>query len=107
VIAVSDSNFQNIRPNDAVHWEFIRWACNNGFKWFDFGRVREGSGQFEYKGKWGPKLKELPSYFLLWKAKEIPIVDPSQHSLATKIWGKMPLLATKLVGMRLRKGLGI
>ncbi len=107
VIAVSDVKYQQIRSNDAVHWEFIRWACKNGFKWFDFGRVREGSGQFEYKRKWGPELKELPSYFLLWKMKEVPIVDPSQHSLATKLWGKVPLWATKLVGMRLRRGLGI
>jgi FemAB-related protein (PEP-CTERM system-associated) len=107
VIAVSDIKYRWCRPNDAVHWEFIKWACKNGFKYFDFGRVREGSGQFEYKRKWGPELLELPSYFLLWKMKEVPMVDPSKYGLATKLWRKMPLWATKLVGMKLRKGLGI
>ncbi|MBT4651746.1 GNAT family N-acetyltransferase [Candidatus Woesearchaeota archaeon] len=107
LIAVSDSKFSEFRPNDAMHWSFIKWACSNGFKWFDFGRVREGSGQFEYKRKWGSVLIELPSYFLLWKAKKIPIVDPGKHILLVKIWKKMPLFVTKLIGPWLRKGLGI
>lgn len=107
IIAVSDPAFQEYRPNDAVHWEFIKWACNNNYKYFDFGRVREESGQFEYKRKWGPELLELPSYFLLWKATEIPVVDPDNYGFLVKLWKKMPLFATRLVGHRLRKGLGI
>lgn len=107
VIAVSDENFQEHRPNDAMHWEFIRWACRNNFKWFDFGRVREESGQFEYKRKWGPELKELPSYFLLWEMKKAPLVDPNRHGLLVKVWRKMPLWTTRLLGPGLRKGLGI
>lgn len=107
IIAVSDQKYQQYRPNDAVHWTFIQWACEKGYKYFDFGRVREDSGQFEYKRKWGPQLRELPSYFLLWKAKEIPVVDPSQHGSLVKLWRMMPLWFTQVVGMRLRKGLGI
>lgn len=109
LIAVSDQKFQEFRPNDAMHWKFIEWAIDNNFKWFDFGRVREDSGQFEYKQKWGPELKELPSYFLLWKTKEVPIVDPhsGKNKFLVKLWKLMPLWVTKLVGMRLRKGLGI
>ena len=109
LIAVSNPKYQEFRTNDAVHWEFIRWACNNGYKYFDFGRVREESGQFEYKQKWGPELMELPSYFLLWKAKEIPFVDPKsgKNALLVKVWKLMPLWFTKVIGHRLRKGLGI
>ena len=107
VIAVSDERFREHRPNDAVHWEFIKWGCEKDYKWFDFGRVREESGQFEYKRKWGPKLLGLPSYFMLWGKKEIPEVDPSGYGLAVKMWKKMPLWFTKLVGPRLRKELGI
>ena len=107
IIAISDNNYKQFRPNDALHWRFIKWACNNDYQFFDFGRVREESGQFEYKRKWGPELLELPSYFLLWKAKEVPVVDPSQYSLLVKIWKLMPLWLTRLIGMTLRKKLGI
>ncbi|MBI2145838.1 GNAT family N-acetyltransferase [Candidatus Woesearchaeota archaeon] len=107
LIAVSDPRYQQHRPNDAMHWTFIRWACQNNYRWFDFGRVREGSGQFEYKQKWGPTVMDLPSYFMLWKSKEVPMVDPEKHKLVVNLWKKMPLPVTKLVGMPLRKGLGI
>jgi len=109
LIAVSDPKYMEYRPSDAMHWTFIKWACNNGFKWFDFGRVREESGQFEYKRKWGPTMMDLPSYFLLWNVDEVPVVDPtsSKYKLFLKLWRFMPLWFTKLVGHRLRKGLGI
>lgn len=107
IIAVSDSKYQELRPNDAVHWKFIEWACDNGFKCFDFGRVREESGQFEYKQKWGPVLLDLPSYFLIWNGKDIPEVDPKKYNLAVKLWRFLPLRVTKMIGHRLRKELGI
>ena len=107
LIAVSDPTYQEHRPNDAVHWKFIEWACESGYTWFDFGRVREESGQFEYKRKWGGELLELPSYFALWNTKKIPIVDPKKHGMLTEAWKKMPLWLTRLIGMKLRKGLGI
>ena len=109
LIAVSDPDFQEFRPNDAMHWEFIKWAINNNYRYFDFGRVREDSGQFEYKRKWGAELKELPSYFLLWDGKEIPMVDPNsaKYKLVVRLWKFTPLWITKLIGPWLRKGLGI
>jgi len=109
LIAVSDDKSQQFRPNDATHWTFIKWACQNSYKVFDFGRVREESGQFEFKRKWGAELKELPSYFILWKGKNIPLVDPSskQYQLMLKLWKQTPLVFTKLIGPKLRKGLGI
>ncbi len=107
IIAVSDPVYQELRPNDAVHWKFIEWASDHGFKWFDFGRVREESGQFEYKQKWGPILLDLPSYFLIWNGKDIPEVDPKKYNLVVKLWRYMPLRVTKIVGHRLRKELGI
>lgn len=109
LIAVSESEKSEYRSNDAVHSEFIEWAIEHNYKYFDFGRVREESGQFEYKQKWGPELLDLPSYFLLWKSKEIPFVDPQseKYKLATRVWKRLPLILTKKIGPRLRKELGI
>lgn len=107
LIAVSDPRFQEFRSNDAVHWHLIDWACRQGYRVFDFGRVREHSGQYEYKAKWGGTVQELPSYFLLWQKKEVPLVDPTQHQFLVNVWRKLPLGVTKVLGPRLRKGLGI
>ncbi len=109
LIAVSDERKQEFRPNDAVHSEFIEWAIGNNFKFFDFGRVREDSGQFEYKQKWGPELSDLPSYFLMWKRKDVPVIDPqnTKYRFFVAAWKKMPSWAAKKIGHRLRKELGI
>ena len=109
LISISDPKFQESRPNDATHWDFIKWAIEHKYKHFDFGRVREGSGQYEYKRKWGGELMELPSYFLLWNTQEVPVVDPSsaKYKLMVSAWKKLPLKVTEKLGMKLRKELGI
>ena len=109
LIAVSDSKFQKYRHSDIMHWAFIKWACSKGYSKFDFGRVREDSGQLSFKLKWGGEVKELPSYYSLWKIKEVPHHDPhnGKFSLLVKIWRILPLWLTKIIGMPLRKKLGI
>jgi FemAB-related protein (PEP-CTERM system-associated) len=109
IISVSDEKHREFRANDIVHWEFIKWAVEEGFDYFDFGRVREGSGQFEYKKKWGAELLDLPSYFDLWKLDKAPVNDPNDKSyqLKVKAWKMVPSFVSKKVGMKLRKEIGI
>lgn len=108
--AISNPQFANCRPSDLMHWTFIKWAIDNNYEFFDFGLVREESGQFEYKRKWGAELEELSSFYYLLKEKDIPKpLDPSnkKYQYAIKIWQKLPLKLTEVLGMRLRKILGI
>ena len=81
LIAVSDSEYQGYRANDAVHWEFIKWAVENKYKYFDFCSVRD----------------------------EVPVVDPNskKFKIMTSVWKKLPLKVTEVMGMKLRKELGI
>ena len=75
--AISNPKFASLRPSDLMHWTFIKWAINNNYKVFDFGLVREESGQFEYKRKWGAELFELPHYLLPLKKKDLlKSIDP-------------------------------
>ena len=109
VIAVSDPLFSAARATDAVHWAFINWSITQGFRVFDFGRVRAESGQFEYKRKWGGKCEVMPSYFAMWNGRPTPEIDPSseKYRLFVKGWQLMPCFANRAVGMRIRRGLGI
>ena len=108
--AISNPKFSSYRPSDLMHWEFISWATKNGFESFDFGVVREASGHFEYKRKWGGELSNLPTFYMNLKSKSIPEqLDPnsSKYKLAIKIWQHLPLKVTEWMGMRLRRELGI
>lgn len=109
IIAVSDDKYLINRPNDAVHWAFIKYGCENGYTLFDFGRTREGSGQHEYKEKFGAEMHPLHHYYLLFNKKDIPHVDPTDRKMkiAAAVWKRLPLFVTEKTGHWLREGLGI
>ncbi|MFA5142332.1 MAG: GNAT family N-acetyltransferase [Candidatus Woesearchaeota archaeon] len=109
IIAVSDDKYLELRPNDAVHWAFISWACDNKYKLFDFGHTREGSGQYTYKERWGGECKDLNRYYLLSAGQELPNMDPTDkaNALYPMIWRRLPLCVTTSIGPWLRESLGI
>lgn len=61
-LIVSDESAHDKRPVDFLHWEFIKWAVNNGVRYFDFGPVRY-EGQRRYKLKWGCVLKDYSFFY--------------------------------------------
>jgi hypothetical protein len=60
---VSDERFWEVRPNDLIHWEYIKWAHAAGYQDFDFGSIRY-EGQLHYKKKWGCIIDGHGYYFL-------------------------------------------
>lgn len=109
IVAVSDEKFLQYRPNDAVHWEFIKWGCNNGYQVFDWGRTREESGQHKFKSLWASEMHDLRHYYLLWKVNEIPKVDPTnpKYKMFIKLWKILPISLSRKMGPWFREGLGI
>lgn len=109
VIANAYPKYLKYRSNDAVHWQFIKWGLDNNYKIFDFGIVREESGQFDFKRKWGAELKDLNKYYIPLKSNNITEPDPNNPKLKNilKIYKKMPVFATKIAGKLFRDGLGI
>ncbi|MEW5896112.1 MAG: GNAT family N-acetyltransferase [Nanoarchaeota archaeon] len=103
LINVSDKSFLSLRPNDAVHWYFIKWGCDKGYSYFDFGRTAEDRGHFEYKGKWGGELKDLSYYYFPLK-ESVPNFDqknnPRCYSFTIKF---MPNIILEKIGSWFRQ----
>jgi CelD/BcsL family acetyltransferase involved in cellulose biosynthesis len=59
----------DFRPNDLIHAEFIKWACENEFTYFDFGPASY-PGQIYYKKKWGVDFINQFNLCLFGKAAE-------------------------------------
>jgi CelD/BcsL family acetyltransferase involved in cellulose biosynthesis len=52
--SASDPAAWQLRPNNVVLWEAIRWACENGYREFDFGRTDAwNEGLRRFKTGWG------------------------------------------------------
>lgn len=109
VISASDDFYLNYRPNDLLHWEFIKWANKNKYRIFDFGIARENSGPYEFKEKWSTEIKPLNNYYLSLKKNKITKLDPDNKKFKILEWGwnKLPPSLSNKLGHKLREGLGI
>ncbi|MBN2010074.1 GNAT family N-acetyltransferase [candidate division KSB1 bacterium] len=105
---VSDQRYWHLRPNDLLHWEFIKWACDKQLTHFDFGAARPG-GQAQFKKKWGCQL--LP-----YNISSIPGFDAASADLridsqlakwCSFAWKHaIPKIAADRIGPTVRKYLG-
>lgn len=92
-------------PNYLLNWEVIRWGCEKGYRRFDFGRSSPGSGTYRFKKQWGAVEEPLHWQCLKRKSDRTPLVDSDdpRYRWAIRIWKRLPLAVTKLIGPRLRR----
>lgn len=95
----SDESSWSLRPNHLLFWHAIRTACEQGRRWFDFGRTDIGQeGLRNFKLSWGA-VEEPLSYGMVGSTPESP---PSAEGTATRVLGPVirhgPLLLCRAVG---------
>jgi FemAB-related protein (PEP-CTERM system-associated) len=86
--------------NDFMYWELLCHAAKAGYRTFDFGRSREGTGAYNFKRHWGFEPVPLPYQYVLLDGSRMPDLSPSNPKMqyAVEAWKRMPLPLTKLVG---------
>jgi FemAB-related protein (PEP-CTERM system-associated) len=86
--------------NDFMYWELLCHASRAGYRMFDFGRSREGTGAYNFKRHWGFAPTPLPYQYILLKAEHPPDLSPSngRFRLATEAWKRLPLSMTNRLG---------
>ncbi|MGE5304038.1 MAG: FemAB family XrtA/PEP-CTERM system-associated protein [Alphaproteobacteria bacterium] len=93
----------NLAPNDFMYWEVMRHGASQGYKVFDFGRSKEGTGAFNFKRHWGFEPRPLPYLYYPIRTQEIPDTSPLNPKLqwAIRIWRNLPLKLTMALGPRI------
>src|SRR5581483_2725322 len=43
-------------PNNFMYWNLICQSCREGYRIFDFGRSKKGSGSFKFKSSWSAEV---------------------------------------------------
>jgi len=104
-ISISDHSYLKFRPNDALHWDFIKWACNNKYQEFDFGIVWEGRGQYAFKKKWNAELKELEYFYL--KPKNLSEPFYFKFKFFPTVCKLMPTSVASIIGQFFREIIAI
>ena len=107
--SVSDSRFlKKYSPNHFLIWKAIEMACNEGFKYFDFGRTSpKDRGLIDFKRRWGTEEHEIP-YLYFPAIKGITSIEEEsiKYRLVTTMGRKMPLSLAKIWGGFLYKHWG-
>jgi lipid II:glycine glycyltransferase (peptidoglycan interpeptide bridge formation enzyme) len=79
----SDATFWRLRPNNALLWHAINWACLNGYSTFDFGKTEpENTGLRDFKRGWGTEEASL-AYAVLGPAR----IPASTAARAARLMG--------------------
>ena len=99
---------RSLHAFDYVYWSLMQRAAERGFKRFDFGRSKIGTGAADYKKHWGFEGVPLEYQFHLIGDSQMPDVNPNNPKYArfVKAWKKLPFGVTKLVGPYLARQLG-
>ena len=94
--------------NDFLYWEVMRRAAARGYRKFDFGRSKSGTGAFAFKKNWGfdPEWLEYEYHFL--PGHSMPDKNPlnPKYALMIQTWKKLPLPVANFLGPFLIRGLG-
>ena len=99
---------RHLAANDFMYWEVMRRACENGYRLFDFGRSKAGTGAYAFKKNWGFTPEPLVYEYRLYGEAELPDVNPlnPKYQRAIKIWQRLPLPIANAIGPFLAKNLG-
>ena len=105
--AGSDVSLRHLGVNDFMYWELMKYGANNGYRIFDYGRSKEGTGSFSFKKHWGFTPTPLAYQYHLVKTDELPNLSPANPKYQKKIemWRKLPLWVTRIIGPVIAKNL--
>jgi FemAB-related protein (PEP-CTERM system-associated) len=97
-----------LAANDFMYWEVMRRACERGYRVFDFGRSKIGTGSYSFKRNWGFEPTPLIYQFRLAAGREMPDLNPLNPKLALLIaaWRRLPLALANRLGPMIVRGIG-
>lgn len=94
--------------NHVMYWELMRRSAQQGYRLFDFGRSKAGTGPYSFKKNYGFEPQPLPYEYYLVTSDAVPDVNPlnPRYRLMINLWSKLPLPVANGIGPLLARSLG-
>jgi FemAB-related protein (PEP-CTERM system-associated) len=92
--------YNRLAVNNFMYWMLIKYGCENGYKVYDFGRSKIGTGSFDFKKRWGMTMSPLPYQYALVRRQSMPDTSPlnPKFKLSIEVWRRLPLPVTRIIG---------
>ena len=98
--------YRSLNANPALHWNAIKWGCENDYKYFDFGMTSpsEENAMF-YKSRWGTFQEDI-FFYSLFTDNEPKSDYHTSFNTFKRIWRYIPIEIAKRFGPFLTKEVG-
>ncbi len=105
VWGASIRQYSDYMPNYLLTWETIKYACNLGLRYCDFGRSTVKTGPYHFKESWGGERKQLYWQYYMNGENELPELNTQnpKYKFAIGVWKRLPMPVTNLVGPQITK----
>ena len=92
--------YNHLQSNMWLYWNCLQYACEQGYRIFDFGRSTEGSSTFKFKAQWGAQPIRHYWHYHLEAGDELPHLNPQnpKFHLAIQLWRRLPLRLSRMLG---------
>lgn len=94
--------------NDFMYWQVMRQAADRGYRLFDFGRSKAGTGAYDFKRNWGFTPVPLSYRYHLAPGASMPDHNPlnPKYRLFIAAWRHLPVPVANLIGPHIVRGIG-
>ena len=101
--------FNKFSPNMLLYWSLIQYGCDQGFKYFDFGRSTPDEGTYKFKEQWGAFPVPLHWHTLALNGQAIGSnrLDKSSYERLIHYWKKLPIPISTAIGPLIRKHISL
>ena len=91
---------QTLQANNFMYLKLMEHGVARGYRRFDFGRSRVGTGAYDFKVNQGFVATPVHSQYLLGSAEAVPDLSPGnpRFDLPKRIWRQLPLPLARSLG---------
>lgn len=101
--SASDSTYWHLRPNNLILWRALQWGCENGYRWFDWGRTDpQNEGLRTFKRGWGGEESQV-QYSIIANAPPARADNELLKKMLSEVIQKSPLWVCRVIGELLYK----
>lgn len=97
--------YNHMAPNMLLYWNLLRFAADNNFKTFDFGRSTLNEGTYQFKKQWGATPEPLFWYqaSTILNSREADDKKSVKREILADLWTKIPFRMANSLGPKVRR----
>ncbi len=101
--------YNKLSPNMFLYWNFLKFAADNGYARFDFGRSTPNEGTYKFKAQWGAEPVPLCWQFITGNNEYVDTssAPSSKREHAARLWQSLPLGIANCIGPAIRKHISL